>query len=106
MRYHGRVGYFETVETKPGLFEEKLTFREYYGDVLHNSKRDSSGNNVNVNISVSNSISIVADPYAHEHFFQIRCIEWQGTLWSVANVDVEYPRLILSLGDVYHENME
>lgn len=106
MRYHGRVGYFETVETKPGLFEEKLTFREYYGDVLRNTRRDSSGSNVNVTITVSNQISIVADPYAREHFFQIRCIEWQGTLWTVTEVDVQYPRLILSLGDVYHENME
>lgn len=106
MRYHGRVGYFETVETKPGLFEEKLTFREYYGDVLRNTRRDSSGSNVNVTITVSNQISIVADPYAREHFFQIRCIEWQGTLWTVTEVNVEYPRLILSLGDVYHEDME
>lgn len=106
MRYHGRVGYFDTVETKPGLFEEKLTFREYYGDVLRNTKRDSSGSNVNVTITVSNQISIVADPYAREHFFQIRCIEWQGALWSVTDVEVQYPRLILSLGEVYHENME
>lgn len=106
MRYHGRVGYFETVETKPGLFEEKLTFREYYGDVLRNSKRDSSASNVNITITVSNQISIVADPYAREHFFQIRCIEWQGTLWSVTDVEVQYPRLILSLGEVYHENVE
>lgn len=106
MRYHGRVGYFETVETKPGLFEEKLTFREYYGDVLRNSKRDSSASNINITITVSNQISIVADPYAREHFFQIRCIEWQGTLWSVTDVEVQYPRLILSLGEVYHENVE
>lgn len=106
MRYHGRVGYFETVETKPGLFEEKLTFREYYGDVLRNSKRDSSASNINVTITVSNQISIVADPYAREHFFQIRCIEWQGTLWSVTDVEVQYPRLVLSLGEVYHENVE
>lgn len=107
MRYHGRVGYFETVETKPGLMEEKLTFKEYYGDVLRNTKRDSSGSNVNETITVSNQISIVADPYAQNHFFQIRCIEWQGALWSVTDVDAgQYPRLILSLGGLYHEDLE
>lgn len=107
MRYHGKIGYFITVETKPGLFEEKLTFREYYGDVLRNTKRDSSGSYVNDTITVSNQISIVADPYAREHFFQIKCIEWQGALWKVTEVDAgQYPRLILSLGDIYHENLE
>lgn len=106
MKYHGKVGYFETVETKPGLFEEKLTFREYYGDVIRNTKRDSSGSRVNDTITISNQISIVADPYAREHFFSIMCIEWQGALWKVTEVEVQHPRLVLSLGDIYHENME
>lgn len=107
MKYHGKVGYFETVETKPGLMEEKLKFYEYYGDVLRNTKRDSSASNINQTITVSNQISIVADPYAREHFFQIRCIEWQGALWSVTEVDAgQYPRLILSLGEIYHEDVE
>lgn len=107
MRYHGKVGYFETVETKPGLYEETITFREYFGDVLRNVKRDSAKSNVNETITVSNSISIVADPYALGHFFNIRCIEWQGVLWNVTDVDAgQPPRLILSLGDIYHENLE
>lgn len=107
MKYHGKVGYFDTVETQPGLMEEKLVFYEYYGDVLRNTKRDSSGSNVNTTITVSNQISIVADPYAREHFFEIRCIEWQGALWTVTEVDAgQYPRLILSLGDIYHESLE
>lgn len=107
MKYHGKIGYFETVETQPGLYEEKITFREYFGDVLRNVKRDSAKSNVNQTITVSNSISIVADPYALGHFFNIRCIEWQGILWSVTDVDAgQPPRLILSLGDVYHEDLE
>ena len=107
MKYHGEVGYFDTVEVKPGLFEEELTFREYYGDVLRNTKRDSSGSNVNPTITVNNQISIVADPYALGHFFQIRCIRWQGALWQVTDVDASTPpRLILSLGGLYHEDVE
>jgi len=107
MRYHGKVGYFETVETKPGLMEEKLIFMEYYGDILRNTKRDSSGSNINETITLSNQISIVADPYARDHFFKIRCIEYQGALWSVTDVDAgQYPRLILSMGGLYHEDLE
>ena len=106
MRYHGKIGYLDTVETKPGLFEEQLIFKPYYGDVVRNSKRNASTDTVNEKIVVSNQLSIVADPYAQNHFFLIRCAEWQGALWNVSEVEVQYPRLILTLGGLYHEDME
>lgn len=106
MRYYGKIGYFETVETKPGLMERRIIFREAYGDVLRNTKRDQQNSYVNDTISVSNQISIVADPYAREHFFNIKCVEWQGALWNVNSVDVQYPRLVLDLGGLYNEDLE
>ena len=56
MRFHGRIGYVDTVETKPGLWEEQLVFRTYYGDVIRNTKRDSLGSKVNADIQVTNQI--------------------------------------------------
>ena len=106
MRYSGEIGYFETVETKPGLFEETIVFKPAKGDVLRNIKRDSSSSTVNEKIAVNNSISIVADPYAREHFFNIACAKWQGALWKVSSVDVQYPRLVLELGGPYNEDVE
>lgn len=106
MRYYGEIGYSETVETKPGFFEEQLNFRKYKGDVIRNTKRNQYDNKVNSDIRLTNSISIVADPYAHDHFFQIKCAKWQGALWEVSSVEVQYPRLILELGGLYHENVE
>lgn len=106
MRYYGKVGYFTTEETKPGLFESKMIYRKHKGDVVRNYKRTQDASKVNSDISVNNSISIVADPYAHEHFFEIKCVEWQGALWSVSSVEVQYPRLILELGGLYNEDLE
>ena len=106
MRYSGEIGYFETVETKPGLYEEKIVFRPAQGDVLRNFKRDSSSSTINEKVSVNNSISVVADPYAREHFFNILCVRWQGALWRVSSVEVQYPRLILELGGLYDEDVE
>lgn len=107
MRYYGKIGYFDTIETKPGLFENQMIYRTYKGDVVRNYKRNQEGSKVNTDVSVTNSISIVADPYANEHFFNIRCVEWQGALWKVTSVEVQYPRLILELGGLYHnEEME
>lgn len=101
-RFHGRVGYGETVETAPGVWEDQIVEHSYFGDVLRNTRKSSEGEYLNNDLSVQNSISIVADAYANDHFFAIRYIEWMGTLWTVSNVSVQSPRLILRLGEVYN----
>lgn len=102
-KFYGPVGYAEdSVETKPGVWEEPIVEYNYYGDVIRNTRRLQEGESVNDDLSVGNSISIVADPYANEHFFAIRYVKWAGTLWKVSDVEVRSPRLILRLGGVYH----
>lgn len=103
MKFHGKVGYGETVETSPGVHEEVIVEREYYGDVTRVGRRLSQGENLNPDLSLGgNAISIVADAYANGHFFAIRYVEWSGTLWTVPNVEVQPPRLLMYLGEVYN----
>lgn len=101
-KWFGKIGFSETKETKPGVWEEIITVREYYGDVTRNTRRFQSSENLNDNIVVSNDISIVADPYAIQNFHSIRYIEFMGTKWKIDNVEVSYPRLILTLGAIYN----
>lgn len=103
-KFFGVVGYGQSVEDLPnsGVWVDEIVEHSYYGDVVKNTRRLERGENLNDNLSVSNSISIVADPYALEHFFAIRYVQWAGTLWTVTNVEVQSPRLILSLGSVYN----
>lgn len=101
-KYYGFVGYAETVETAPDVSEEVITERPAQGDILKISRRIVSANQVNDSITVSNKISIVADPYAYDNFHAMRYITWMGTKWKVTNVDVSYPRLILEIGGVYN----
>lgn len=101
-RFYGSVGYGQGVEVAPGVWEDVVTERKYYGDVLRTSRSLTQGDKVNSDISVGNRLSIVADAYALDHFFTIRYVVWSGTKWVVSNVDVERPRLILSLGGVYN----
>lgn len=96
------VGYGETEETSPGVWVDRIIEREYYGDILHNVRRLEESEFLNKNISARNRISILADAYANEHFFAIRYVRWAGTLWTVANVEVQSPRLVLWLGGVYN----
>lgn len=101
-KFYGAVGYAKTVEISPGVSVEQITERNYYGDVIRNTRRLQSADKVNDDINISNEISIVADPYANDHFYAIRYVVFQGAKWKVSNVDVQYPRLILSLGGLYN----
>ena len=84
------------------MWVDVITEHFYYGDVIRNTRRLDNGDKVNDDISVGNSISIVADPYANAHFFAMRYIKWMNGYWKVSEVTVESPRLILRLGGVYN----
>lgn len=102
-RFHGEIGYaHESIETAPGVWEEQIIEYPYYGDVVRNTRALVGGTSVNDDISVGNSISIVADAYAREHIFAMRYIRWQGALWKIEEVEVVRPRLLLRLGGVYN----
>ena len=101
-KFYGKIGYANTVETKPGVYEEQIVERSYYGDLIRNTRRLQSADQVNDNINISNEISIVADPYATNNFHTMRYAVFMGTKWKISNVEVLYPRLILTLGGVYN----
>lgn len=101
-KFYGKIGYANTVETKPGIYEEQIVERSYYGDLIRNTRRLQSADQVNDDINISNEISIVADPYATNNFHTMRYAVFMGTKWKISNVEVSYPRLILTLGGVYN----
>lgn len=103
-KWYGKIGYGVTEETSPGVWTEEIVERQYYGDIIRNLRRLETSDQVNDNVSVSNEISIVSDPYAFENFHSIRWVEFMGSKWKVTSVEVQYPRLLLSLGGVYNDH--
>ena len=101
-KFNGVVGFVDTVETEPGIWEEKVTERTYSGDLVRNSRRIQSSDSVNESITISNEISIIADPYAEQNFHAIRYAVFMGTKWKIESVDVQYPRLTLTMGGKYN----
>lgn len=101
-KFYGKVGYVETVEIRPGVWEQQVTERCYYGDLTRSNRKWDTSGNVNDDTNVNNEISIVADPFAYAHFGFIRYVEFMGQLWNVTAVEVQRPRLILSVGGVYN----
>lgn len=101
-KFFGPVGYGYTHEISPGVTEEKIKEVFYYGDIVKNNRRLDSSDKVISDLSVSNVISIIADAYMYQNFFAIRYVKWMGVPWRVVNVDVQRPRLILTLGSVWN----
>ena len=102
-KFYGKIGYAETTETSPGVWTESITELDYRGDFIKNIRRLQSGENVNDDISLNNMISIIADPFAYQNFHTIRYAKWLGAAWKVTSVEVQHPRLLLTMGGVYNE---
>lgn len=101
-KFYGKIGYAETVEINPGVWQEQITERSYFGDLGRNTRMLQSSSQLNDNINISNEISIVADPFANQNFHLMRYVEFMGAKWKITNVEVKYPRLILTVGGVYN----
>lgn len=101
-RFCGQVGYVQAVDHGDGVYVEEATERTYYGDVARNASRWQNGVGLNDDIVINNTISIVADPYAYEHFAYITYVVWHGTKWKVSSIEEQRPRLIITLGGVYN----
>ena len=102
-KFCGVIGYIITRETEPGIYVEEIVENEYYGDVIRNTRRLREAAKVNDDINISNQISIVADPFANNNFHAMRYIMFMGAKWKIIEVEVQYPRLILSIGGLYNE---
>jgi hypothetical protein len=101
-KFYGAIGFAESTKTRPGVFEERITEYPYYGDVIRNTRRWEKGENLNDNLNVNNSISVVADPFAYKNFQLMRYVNWMGVSWKITNVEVLRPRLLLTIGGVYN----
>lgn len=102
-KFQGIIGYIETQETSPGVYQPVITERPYKGDVIRNIQKWEEVEQRNANFTINNRFTIVADAYAYENFPNIRYIQWMGTKWAVNSIEVQRPRLILTVRGVYNE---
>lgn len=102
-KFHGIIGFVNQVETKPGVWEDVTTEKNYYGDILKNLANHQMASQLNDNFVVSDEISIIADGYFRENLSSIRYVNYMGANWKVTSIDgSNYPRIVLTLGGVYN----
>lgn len=102
-KFYGPIGYAVSEDTTPGVWGDQITERMYFGELVRNTRKLQSTDQLNDNINVANEISILADPFAMDNFCSMKYVGFMGTKWKITSVEVQYPRLILSVGGVYNE---
>lgn len=104
MRYYGNIGYEIADDLGDGVWQpsDVPVERPYYGDVTRNLRRYEHSDKINEDLATSNAISVVADAFAFENFMYIRYVEWMGERWKVTNVELQPPRILLTVGGLYN----
>lgn len=101
MKWEGKIGYSITSEIEPGLYEGKIKEYFCFGDLI-TDRRKRITTDINDNISLSNVLSIIMDPFIYQNCSHIIYVEIMGDKWKVSDIEVNYPRLNLTIGDVYN----
>ena len=101
-KYFGKIGYGVTEETRLGVHESRIVEKEYYGDIVRNTRRLENGGKVVDDLNINMTLSIVADPFAYQNFHQLKYAEYMGAKWKATNVEPQFPRLNITLGGVYN----
>lgn len=102
-KFCGKIGFSKTIETSPGVWEEQITEHNCRGDITRSFRKNEQTGQLNDNISLSNELSIIADPFVTSCLGSIRYVTYMGVKWKVNSAEVQYPRLILSIGGVYND---
>lgn len=101
-KWFGNIGFAQSQEIRPGVWKDVIIERPYYGDVPLIVGRNKTTDKVSDDITIQNTISIVADPFARENFYSMKYLEYEGAKWKITSVEVQYPRLKLTTGGLYN----
>lgn len=101
-KWYGAIGYSTPVETEPGVWIPDITEQLYFGDVSVDYRKRQSGIGSIDDINLTNMISMIADQFAIDNCANMVYAEINGTKWKINNVEVNYPRLVLTVGGVYN----
>lgn len=101
-KFCSKIGFVKPVEKSPGVWDDDIVERKYYGDFIRKSFRWENGQDVNDNLTINHSLSILADSFLFDNAYAMKYVVWRGVRWEISNFEEQRPRLILYLGGVYN----
>ncbi len=100
-QFYGEIGFADTVETTPGVWEDVIIEKKFRGDVPRNAARSSSGDNVIPDPSLGSRVRLVGTKFAFANAKKMRYIRFEGELWTIENIEINRPRLEIGMGEIY-----
>lgn len=106
-KFSGIIGFEIQVEKSPGIWGPSVVEKRVSGELVKFHQRNELSGNVNDDLSLSNTVSIVARPDILRNLETIRYIKFSypkiGGCWKVSRIDaIDYPKLTLEVGGVYN----
>lgn len=103
-KFVGKIGFVRDVETYPGsgIFVEEAKDKTYRGDILMNFNRWQDASKVNEDLTIDNKFSFVSDSFALRNIGDMRYMEYLGTKWKIKSVEINYPRINITVGGLYN----
>ena len=100
------LGFTNTQEISPSVWDEVIVEKPYYGDIYRKMRQLNDSGYINGEINYQMEVSVLADPYLRNHIDTLRYVTVDSTKWTVTGVDpTTYPRLTLSIGGVYNDGI-
>lgn len=103
-KFYGAIGFSVPVEEPigSGIWVGEPTEKNYRGEITKAVKKWDSNQKVNDDLTISNTLSIISDPYLSNNLSKITYVKWLGAYWKVVSAEVQFPRIVLSIGGVYN----
>lgn len=107
-KFAGLVGYVTEQEKVPGVWtivENPVMMRgdiiRQVSDNMNDLKVGTSINKIYSDIFLSHRVSLMADSYAFENYMRIQWVMINGKKWKATSIEVQRPRIIISIGRLW-----
>lgn len=101
-KFSGLVGYVIQDEKVPGVWSANEQPVMMKGDVIRRSSTNQNDDKINSDITLSHRVSLIGDAFAFLNYYNIKWIMIGGRKWEVSSVEIQRPRIIVTVGGLYN----
>lgn len=102
MRWSGKLGISQQVETAPDVWENVITEHDALGTVEQRSERLESDSDILPRYRTTTSISLLSRGAGVLENADIAYITWRGRKWAPGSVTENYPKITVFIGEIYN----